>query len=663
MSRNSKAKTGLRLKDVRSRINNIRSFMIRRTSLAVFCALLLTGVTGYQVFGEQIHTMLNPTKLRVLKSDRAISVVPADKFINQSTSLNKLPSDTLTRLANDKHELLKGKAADATHVRTIDTTATSKTYLNKDGTVTKDNYVYPRSFKDGSNWKDIDNTLQQNDKTGVWSTKANSWKATFDKVSSTTGVSITNGNQTATYSPISGKVVKPTVTDVAGKQTVTYKNVWPNVDLQYTINSAELKESIIIKTSDAAKKAYAFNVSGTTLTPDAERPGNYKLDGDLSGFNIAKSSLMTSDNGIIPLDSVLNQKLDGSALTYSIDQTWVDQQSAKAYPMVIDPTTTDAPRGYANYASYVNNGYVCGSGGGCGNSVGNNTNGGYIWRSTTGPSYTIAQNKNYILQSAQLSVSMTRPGEISTPGTYNPKPLYVHRATGNSYNSFNNTYGTASGTIGSSGIIDVTGIYQNAIANQDYGMWLFLTGDESNNYTYKFYDWTLTTLSFVYDAMPVPTVVSPDDNTTVVMPQPHLIGNAINFHDQTMKYKFIVGTNPTDPSQGQTSNSGWQDTPQWTVPEGAVQNGTTYYWYMQSWNGYSNSEVKTSSIRSFKVDLRNGSSTQAYDSVGAFQANMATGNVSMNTASHTISALGGNLGLGLNYNSPLRSQPGLMAQY
>ncbi len=43
--------------------------------------------------------------------------------------------------------------------------------------------------------------------------------------------------------------------------------------------------------------------------------------------------------------------------------------------------------------------------------------------------------------------------------------------------------------------------------------------------------------------------------------------------------------------------------------------------------------------------------------------NLATGNVSTSLSTHSIKALGGALGVGLEYNSPILSRPGLLAEY
>ncbi len=114
------------------------------------------------------------------------------------------------------------------------------------------------------------------------------------------------------------------------------------------------------------------------------------------------------------------------------------------------------------------------------------------------------------------------------------------------------------------------------------------------------------------------------------------------------------------------ADSGILDAPQWVVPDNVLQDGTTYYWQALVWDGYA-TEPKPfvhSPIYSFKVDLRNGKdATQAFDTFGPLSVDFATGNVTTSAGSHGMNALGGSIGLGLDYNSPGRSRPGLVGQY
>src|SRR2546430_16119212 len=55
--------------------------------------------------------------------------------------------------------------------------------------------------------------------------------------------------------------------------------------------------------------------------------------------------------------------------------------------------------------------------------------------------------------------------------------------------------------------------------------------------------------------------------------------------------------------------------------------------------------------------------TQTYDTLGPITADLATGNVSTSNSSHTSKALGGSLGVSLDYNSPQKARVGLDGKY
>jgi PA14 domain len=112
------------------------------------------------------------------------------------------------------------------------------------------------------------------------------------------------------------------------------------------------------------------------------------------------------------------------------------------------------------------------------------------------------------------------------------------------------------------------------------------------------------------------------------------------------------------------ADSGDLDTPQWVVPDNALTDGSTYYWQAIAWDSYQAVPGNFSPVYSFKVDLRNGKdSTQAYDAMGPVSVDLATGNLTTSAKTHSIAALGGSLGVGLDYNSPQRSRPGVVAEY
>jgi len=633
----------------------------RRYALACFVFLGLSSLGfGANVYSDVLNKILGP-ELKSLSSKADIATIPAESRLSNSTAINALSKEKQDVLQQERKKLTETPKEARTPIKLLDQNETTKTFLNNDATITRETSINPARFKVNDKWVDIDTTLKKDEKSGKWSTTQNTWKASFGAMTATTGVEMNKGKQTLTLSPVDGRKVEPTVATVGKKQVVTYKDVWPGVDLKYSVSSTELKESIWINNPDAAKQTFKFKVSGATLTPSTEQKGAYDLDGDLKGYKISASTLFTTE-GIVGGEPYLVQSLENNTISMSLDKAWLATQTEKAYPMMIDPTVVDWAN--QNYASYNNTGYVCGAGMGCGNSTGNN-HPYYIWRTVTRTNFVNNfSDKNTKLTNATLYLEMTTPGEIPDPGTYSPKNIYVRHAGALNYNGGNNGYGVAQSVIGSSGNIDVTGIYQNAINNNDYGIWLMINGEESAAYSYKFFDWDATRVTYTYDEMPNPTLSSPENEAVVVMPQPHLVANQTNFHGYRMKYNFKLGTTP-DAEGGQVVESGPLDTPQWTVPEGAVSDGTTYYWKVTTTPAdYPTASPKTSDVRSFRIDLRNGkNSTQAFDNVGPFRANLNTGNVSMSTKSHSITALAGELGLGLEYNSPMRSQPGLMAEY
>ena len=95
-----------------------------------------------------------------------------------------------------------------------------------------------------------------------------------------------------------------------------------------------------------------------------------------------------------------------------------------------------------------------------------------------------------------------------------------------------------------------------------------------------------------------------------------------------------------------------------------LQNGQTYYLEAQSYDPSTGYTSPWSTPVPFRIDMREGDdSTQTYDTVGPVKVDLATGNVETSAASHTTAALGGDLGVSLSYNSPIKSSEGLIGSY
>ncbi|HSH31809.1 MAG TPA: PA14 domain-containing protein, partial [Candidatus Saccharimonadales bacterium] len=216
--------------------------------------------------------------------------------------------------------------------------------------------------------------------------------------------------------------------------------------------------------------------------------------------------------------------------------------------------------------------------------------------------------------------------------------------------------------------INVTDMYRDRLKVGDTGAWFMVWGEEEYNsyYSYKLFAHDRTSVTFTYDAQtPMATPATPADGVAVTTTQPQLRVNPVTDPDGDQPWYYFRLATGSDAETGTIANSGWISTPQWAVPEGVLEDGTTYYWHAYTWDKVGGvPHTPPDWKRSFRVDMRTGKdATQSFDTVGAISTNLATGNVSTGAATHASGALGGSLGVSLDYNSPAASRPGLIGEY
>ena len=258
---------------------------------------------------------------------------------------------------------------------------------------------------------------------------------------------------------------------------------------------------------------------------------------------------------------------------------------------------------------------------------------------------------------------------VNYPGTYDLRIIYARHLGGFDWYAVDPNYGTYGGYVAYAGEIDTTGLYREAIRRGDYGAWVSLVGEE-HLYSYKFLDPYLTRATFNYTTLPTAsTLITPGDGAAMVTTQPQLkAGTATDPDGDRVRYRFLVSTDRQ--GGGQLASSGWLDVPQWTVPADTLEDGQTYYWRVQTWDGQttdafgSQGSWTDTETRPFRVDLRNGKdATQAFDDAGPVSVDQATGNITTSSSSHSIAALAGPMGVSAEYNSPVRSRAGLVGEY
>ncbi len=573
-------------------------------------------------------------------------------------------------------------------------TANSTFTRNADGTVTEKRYMQPINFQKGNKWEKIDTTLIEDKNAGdagtpfgralgqveSWMSSANNfqvkdngWQARFSPSDSDRGmVRVKQGDSQVGFVPVGAKSVAPVITtDDKGRQTVGYYDLWPGVNVEYVVTGGLLKENIILKDKNATNQVQ-FKVVGAELA--ANDQGGFAIKGAFGDkFTVTSLNLMLTGQGPVTDTSVFGQTYKDGTLTIQVNKPYLQNLSDSAFPAVIDPgvDTTSGITGGGDYKAIKSDGTVCTytSSPQCKVYVGGLDSGGGVykyWRSAYYAPYSSFANNNKRLVVAKLYMNMQ--GGAGWHGTTASRNIYAWRSTCN--NAFNcidsNTYGGGV-NIATAGEIDLTALYGQAISAGDYGMWLMLQGEEASGWdSFKEFDPLYTYMSFTWaDSPPAPPILSPSDFGQVFAdPQvPIRLGHVDNPNNSTpLQYEVRVSTAPN--GTGTNIDSGPMNAAQWTIPDGMLQDGSTYWVQARTIDNSGAGAGAWSVSVNFKIDLRTGKDkTQTYDNLGPVSVDLGTGNVTTSASSHSTAALGGSLGVSLDYNSPLRSRPGLSAQY
>lgn len=131
----------------------------------------------------------------------------------------------------------------------------------------------------------------------------------------------------------------------------------------------------------------------------------------------------------------------------------------------------------------------------------------------------------------------------------------------------------------------------------------------------------------------------------------------------TLRYNFTI-SGGNDVINGKAS-SGWVDATTWRVPEGVLIEGQQYAWTLSA-REIDGSVWYPAASRTgtLKVDRRMGSGGPApTDALGGASVNLASGNLFLSAEGHGVSSVGGELSVGLSYNSQLAAEHGLIGSY
>lgn len=572
-------------------------------------------------------------------------------------------------------------------------TANTATYRNTDGTTTVRQYTAPRFYQKDGAWQSINTKLVEDKNAGdagnifgklwgqaesvftdttTYTVTANSWQARFAPSDADQGmVRIKQGDSQVGFSPVNAKSVDPVITTNDGTQFVRYPDLWPGVDVEYTIHSDQVKENIIIKNKQATSRVQ-FALTGASLKATGSKTGaQFSIEGALGGgWGVAPANLILNTFGLETDHSKFSQSYSDGKITVSVSDDYLASLPDKAFPVVVDPTYTSPPvyfgtRAGGNYVSFKSDGYICYSNE-CNLYAGSLIDSNNIWRSWRGAFFAdYSKIKGKQLDSASLHLTQ-RSGVSFYVGTTATQGFKAYYANCLSYGCLSGTP-TSTVNIANSGDLDVKNIYTAAQTAGDYNRWLMVVGTEVTGgaTTFKNFDPDNSYVSLTYtDIVPAPVIQTPIAKQVFTDPQVSFKTNTYVNPSSGAKLQnsFCVSTSPN--CGGAVMISKYEYSDQWTIPDGILQDGTTYY--VQARTNDPTVPVISNYGPSveFRIDQRTGKdSTQTYDNLGPVQANLATGNVSTSAASHTSTALGGSMGVSLDYNSPVKSRNGLVGEY
>jgi hypothetical protein len=318
-------------------------------------------------------------KPTVSKQQAAADAAPANTILAQLGS--KTPSQPGEALQSIETPKIKP------HELTDKRTATSSLSVNADGSLTKKNFFTPKFYKKDGKWETIHTSLVEDKNAGdsgnalgklfgtvkswfsdetTFTVVDNDWQARFAPSDFEDGLlRVKKGSDQIGFVPIGANKVKPQLeTNKNGQQVVHYPNLWDGIDVDYLVESAAVKESVIIKNKDAANSV-SFKVAGASLKAEGKGQDKlYKITGAFNDeFGITPPNLILNNFGPEPDASLFSQEYKDGKVVLSVDKSYLQSLPEKAFPAVIDPgvfTSSFGNRNTGTYMSFRNDNLVCG---------------------------------------------------------------------------------------------------------------------------------------------------------------------------------------------------------------------------------------------------------------------------------------------------------------
>ena len=232
----------------------------------------------------------------------------------------------------------------------------TKHFLMSDRSIMAAVYEQPVHYKDGEEWKDINNNLSVTDGSDEYENQANSIHTRFAKKSNNKKLATLKKEDFTVYwsldnaEKVSAEVMEQNTTSESNLSSlknlvgsVTYPQIQNYVDLQYVVTPNTVKENIILKDKNAPAE-YSFTYETKKLDYRVNDIGEVELYDEDNDENVVfviekpymyDSANVRSDNVEMQVEATKK----GFTLTVKPDEEWLSSED-RVWPIVIDPSTT-----------------------------------------------------------------------------------------------------------------------------------------------------------------------------------------------------------------------------------------------------------------------------------------------------------------------------------
>lgn len=560
-------------------------------------------------------------------------------------------------------------------------------------------------FEDGGGLKPIDTGLTPIEgREGWWQSRFNQFEVRFGPLTADAPIEFTlvEGDEARLAPQIpAGRARQSEMKVDVDDGVVTYVDVFPGVDLRYTVTPTGIKEDVVIHRPgrvptietlvEGVELGEERDASGLLVADEARNSRAERQPGDAVPGGLALGQLVVLDDrgAIVPVkDDQAELRSEKQArgvargrvgsgrskVSMAVSEDWLRSLDAEAFPIVLDPgwyaawavgNGNPAPESRYNGSTTTYNTIV----GGNSQAGGANT----YWRSrmrfdNSWLNTTLAGvvNDEWGVDSATLKLvyqSGTTSNRTFCAGWSDTDLSWDGMYPGQYASQYD------CGTVGGAGehVFHITNVARQWLNQEATTPWLSLKGEESPGvYTYKRFSNAAIDL-YLLKKPSRPQLQAPADGSTFATDAPTLTVSPSTPGEpgQSVWYWYRVSTTRDVDSGGIVADSGWTPSTSWTIPDGILEDGSRYYWNVKALdpaNGIYNQGLQ---VWEFEVDKRLGlgDETQPYESFGPGAVNLTNGNYVIGVSTPGVNTVGGSLSAALTFNSQAEPSHGLVGTY